>query len=703
MKLTKQKRIKRPAQSADKVAALSVVKPDSAAPIVMPDDKSLVSSQVQNNAEALTQFLQFARGLVNLDRLEATQLTHAEDAQLALLISETEVKLRQNVSRVTPKISLEHKFGKIILDALNRDISIKHAVSALVRFFRNDFKASRRESRLRRLGILSAETPPAKTLQILRDNDLNVVKEAIARIKLLRKVDPLQAGEYASLIQNEKLSNNEKIFVAFALYDAGNVSGSEALLSSLGNVGLNANQTVRRNRVFSENQVLKESVDALIIPIIESLREEISELRPKVSDDTFNTAYVAASSLPMNTAGYTTRTHYIVSALDNIAKKSGGALFPVTRPGFPFDRFDLEQVTLSDDLISEVDDIKYYHLRNETTMQDSIIEFARNGSLSLATFFIENNIKSVTAASNHINAMPAFIAARAIGIPFTYEVRGLWEETTAAKRKGWEMTERYKVERLLETYLIANANNTFFITRQVKELFFPRKGKHVKPGILSEFAGGEAASGLAPNCAVIDPSKKAGLPKYGTKKKDVLTLAYIGSLVKYEGLQLMLRAFSLDAELRRSFKLNIVGGGVYAQELRSMVQRLNLDDMVHFTGRVPPSDVGRWFNSADVVVVPRLPHRVCQLVPPLKPLEAMSSNRVCLASNVAPIADLIKDSETGYLFTAGDVKSLTKTLKRLHGSQDQFKKIGKNAYNFVRDNRDWKTVAANIHKASTSS
>jgi glycosyltransferase involved in cell wall biosynthesis len=656
---------------------------------------------IEANAEVLADFLRSTRGMIKQNRLVNTDLAKAERGELALVVSETQARLRDHISVKKEDLSLEYKLGKIILDGLNRDIGFIHAIKALVRFFRQDYKASRRESRLRRLGLLANETSPADTIRTLRKYKMDVVKEAIARIKVLRGPEPVQAGEYARLIKDEEMAAYEQKFVGFSLYDAGDVRSAASLLELVDDTKFNDMEMVRVRRVVSEKEFLDRPVDDVIVALVNQLAHLVAERAASAPVDHLKVAYVAASSLPMNRVGYTTRTQKLVAEIDAAAKRAGGGLEVVTRPGYPFDRFDLTETDVSDELVSEVDSIRYHHLGSETGMQDSLIEFHREAAAALADFFLENGVRSVIAASNHVNAMPAFIAARAIGIPFTYEVRGLWEETAAAKRPGWADGERYAVERKLESYLIANADHTFFITRQVKELFFPVDGEAVKPGTYSQFAGGADAAGLAPNCASLDPATRNTLPQYSSEPKDVLTLTYIGSLTEYEGLQLVLQALAGDEELKRKFKLNIVGGGVYAKELRTLAQHLRLNDVVHFAGRVEPDEVASWFDSADIVIVPRLPFRVCQLVSPLKPLEAMSSNRVCLASNVAPIADLITDSETGFLFEAGNIDSLKKTLRRVHNAQSQFGEIGSAAYDYVAEHRTWKKLAIDLYRTNT--
>ena len=147
---------------------------------------------------------------------------------------------------------------------------------------------------------------------------------------------------------------------------------------------------------------------------------------------------------------------------------------------------------------------------------------------------------------------------------------------------------------------------------------------------------------------------------------------------------------------KANYSVTIVGGGNYAETLRELSEELGLTDIISFKGRVDPSLVTEFYDEADLVLIPRLPHRVCQLVSPLKPLEAMSYKRICFASDVTPLADLIKNEETGFLFEAGSNSHLAKSLRNAYASQGHYPKIAAQAFDHVIENHDWRDVGENI-------
>lgn len=619
-----------------------------------------------------------------------------DDAELHRLADDTVQRVKVAQAGTVPALRgdydmLDAKLGRIILDGINHDIRIMQALRALKNYFTEDFPRARARSRARRLDINMGAAAPSELASLLSAHKLPVVPEVIGRIKEVRKSNPEVAGELARSIADMKMTPSQSLFIAFALHAAGEVSRPARLLASVEEGRLNAGQAQRYNRILSEAEVLTRGPEAIADELIDELRSYIA---PRLSErpprEGFCMAYVAASTLPYNKVGYTTRTHRVVQAIDAAARANNGELIVVARPGFPFDRTDLDSSALADQRHSDVGGIRYHYLESPIPMQDSLRKFALAAAAELANFFVEHAVDAVTAASNHVNAMAALIAARALDLPFTYEVRGLWEETRAAKRPGWEKTERYRVERLMESFVIASADTTFFITRQVRELFFTPE----------QIENGQRAY-LAPNCAVLDEDRPQ-VRSYDSNENEVLELLYVGSLVEYEGLQLLLDALANMAD-RDRYRLTIVGSGSFAVPLREQAKRLQLDDIVHFVGRVDPSDVGSYFDRAHIVMVPRLPHRVCKLVSPLKPLEAMSYGRVCLVSDVAPMADLVQDGKTGFLFAAGNQSSLEDALRRVYDSQLKFQDIAEAGLDYLVRHRDWRNVGEQIYTVNLKS
>ncbi|MGB6229690.1 MAG: glycosyltransferase [Litorimonas sp.] len=581
------------------------------------------------------------------------------------------------------RLQLDARLGRILVDAVNRDISLPHAGMALARFAKHDYRKTRALSRLRRMETTLDTASPPELAALYRKHGLAPLNIVVDRIKDVRGADPIEAAAFARSVAQESMTPRQTMFLAFTLYEGGDVRLAGKLIETVEDEHLRSSEIVRKNRILSEKDVLEYGAQPIADAILAELRDADRPAAPASGAEPV-LAYVAASTLPFNKVGYATRTHHMVQALGAAARANGGRVVAVARPGYPHDRFDLNSTALMGAAFSDVDEVRYHYLESSVDMQDSLVDYALEAAGRLIGFLSTTGASVVMAASNHVNAFQAYLAARTMGLPFAYEVRGLWEESRASRIAGWEHTERFEVDRTMERFLIENADRAFFITRQVRALFDVPDDR----------------AGLAPNCAVIDSHAHATTP-YSGQGRDVLDLLYVGSLVEYEGLDLLFDALASVSDPTR-FALRIVGGGRQEAELKTRVSELGLGEVVSFEGRVDPAAVSAFYDSADLVVIPRLPHRVSQLVSPIKPLEAMSYKRVCLVSDVAPMADLFEAGETGYVFRAGDANSLAATLERAYSEQPRFQEIADAAYGFLVEHRDWSALGRDVFEQVVS-
>ena len=133
----------------------------------------------------------------------------------------------------------------------------------------------------------------------------------------------------------------------------------------------------------------------------------------------------------------------------------------------------------------------------------------------------------------------------------------------------------------------------------------------------------------------------------------------------------------------------LVGGGEQDENLRRQVVNMGLSDSVVMTGRVPYSEVDRYYSLVDLFVYPRMPIRLTELVTPLKPLEAMAQGRLVVASDIGGHRELIEDRKTGWLFKAGDPRHLALAIKEVLDSRDQWERVRRDARAYVERERNW--------------
>ena len=140
-------------------------------------------------------------------------------------------------------------------------------------------------------------------------------------------------------------------------------------------------------------------------------------------------------------------------------------------------------------------------------------------------------------------------------------------------------------------------------------------------------------------------------------------------------------------------RLVLVGEGEDYAKVEALTRELHLEKNVWLTGRVPHSAVLDYYASMDVLVYPRYPSALTQMISPLKPLEPMAMGKCVLGSDVGGIRELVRDGETGLLFSAGSADSLLARLQQLISGQVNAAELGRRAREFVIATRQWRHMA----------
>jgi glycosyltransferase involved in cell wall biosynthesis len=393
--------------------------------------------------------------------------------------------------------------------------------------------------------------------------------------------------------------------------------------------------------------------------------------------------HIVNDALPTTSAGYTIRTHEIV-----LAQQAAG-LDPhvVTRCGFP-----VTQGTLDGRRLVTLDGIPYHRLL--PWRLPSRADKAAGLALQMATRLTEQLRPAVLhAASNYANAVIALAIGKKHGLPVVYEVRGFWEDTWLSRHPdGADLasSELYRRNRDLETRCMLAADLVVTLGEAMREEIVARGVPADKVLIVPNAVSPEFLQPL--------PDASALRNQLGIAPDEHI-VGEVSSLVPHEGIGTLLEATRLLKDRGLKVRALIVGDGPERAALQRQAADLGLGEAAIFTGRVPAAKVREFHALLDVFVVPRTPDRVCQLVTPLKPVEAMASGLCVVTSEVRALAEIIKPDVTGALTIPQDPVALADSLELLVCSPDIRRKLGDNAREWVAKDRTWAHNAARYRDA----
>jgi glycosyltransferase involved in cell wall biosynthesis len=138
------------------------------------------------------------------------------------------------------------------------------------------------------------------------------------------------------------------------------------------------------------------------------------------------------------------------------------------------------------------------------------------------------------------------------------------------------------------------------------------------------------------------------------------TVAFLGRLRKYKGVDVLLDAFALVRAKLPAAQLWIVGDGPHKAALERRAAQLGLGDAATFFGFVPSAEKVARLSAAHVAVCPS-PKEGWGLTV----VEANACGTAVVASRSPGLVDSVRDGETGLLVAHGDVRALAAALERV--------------------------------------
>lgn len=278
-------------------------------------------------------------------------------------------------------------------------------------------------------------------------------------------------------------------------------------------------------------------------------------------------------------------------------------------------------------------------------------------------------------------------AARALGVPFVYEIRAFWEDAAVGNLTGSEGSLKYRLTRALETRVVKQADAIFTICHGLRDDLITRGIAPARIGIMPN--GVDLALFGAPV-----PRDGALADALGIAP-DAPVIGYIGSFYAYEGVDDLITAMPILRRSHPDARLLLVGAGPMADSWRAAAAALPEPEAVIFTGRVPHGEVERYYSLVDVLAYPRKGQRLTDLVTPLKPLEAMAQRKLVAASSVGGHRELITDGDTGTLFAPNDPAACAAALAELLDAREGWDAMRNRAETHVRTRHDWAANARN--------
>lgn len=168
-------------------------------------------------------------------------------------------------------------------------------------------------------------------------------------------------------------------------------------------------------------------------------------------------------------------------------------------------------------------------------------------------------------------------------------------------------------------------------------------------------------------------------------------IVHTGVLSRRKGIDTLMKAVSQLVEIYPDIRLYLVGDGPERENLADLSRLLGIENHVKFVGFVSDTrDVFRYYKSCDVFVMPSHKESFGITL-----AEAMACRTSIVASDIdgAPRM-LVRNGINGFLFPAGDWKTLSRRLNELLADKALQERFAEFNYSMIREQFTWEIIAS---------
>ncbi len=155
----------------------------------------------------------------------------------------------------------------------------------------------------------------------------------------------------------------------------------------------------------------------------------------------------------------------------------------------------------------------------------------------------------------------------------------------------------------------------------------------------------------------------------------------IGRLIDKKGFPDLIHACRLLKDRGKLFRCEIIGEGPLEKELRTQIDRLDLQNCVKLLGAKPQHEIAEHLAAGTVFVLPSVigPDGGMDNLPTVI-MEAMATGLPVISTAIAGIPEMVVENETGVLVPAGDAATLARAIEKVIVDPSFAQHLGENGY-----------------------
>ena len=146
---------------------------------------------------------------------------------------------------------------------------------------------------------------------------------------------------------------------------------------------------------------------------------------------------------------------------------------------------------------------------------------------------------------------------------------------------------------------------------------------------------------------------------------------YIGRLVFYKNLEVVIKAIGILRKSYPDLKLVVIGDGPHRRILMELVENLNLEKNIIFKGYTTEEEKIRYLATSVSMIFPSF----CEGFG-LVTLEAFAYKKPVIVPDVRPLSDVVENNKTGYVVPAFDQKEWANAMEKILKNPEEARHMG---------------------------
>lgn len=162
-------------------------------------------------------------------------------------------------------------------------------------------------------------------------------------------------------------------------------------------------------------------------------------------------------------------------------------------------------------------------------------------------------------------------------------------------------------------------------------------------------------------------------------KPNTNQFVYLGRLVFYKNVEIILQAFKIVSKEFPEAILVIAGDGPHKESLQELSKKLGINDNITFSGYVTPQQKAKLLAESNALLFPSTIEGFGLVI-----LESFQQKRPVLVSDISPMSDIVDNNKTGLVINPLDEKKWADAIIELIKNPQKSEIMGKNGNEILK-------------------